>query len=71
MCCNGGNFILVLRRRKFLIGLRLRYDVGRESICKGKERYDVIEIVYIQVHELILLFACKGFLAIGNLFELC
>lgn len=71
MCCNGGNFILVVRCKKILIRLRLRYVVGRESICKGKERYDVTEIVYIQLRELISLFACKRFLAIGDLFDLC
>lgn len=61
----------MVQRRKFLIGLRLRYVVGMESIGKGKERYDVIGIVYIQLRELILLFACKGFLAIGDLFDFC
>lgn len=41
-----GNFILLVQCRIFLIGLRLRYAVGRESIGKVKERYDVIGIVY-------------------------
>ena len=49
MRCNGGNFILVVQRRKILIGLRMIYIVGRESIDKGKERYDVTDIVYIQL----------------------
>ena len=71
MRSNGVNFILLVQRRKKNIGLRLRYVVERESIGKGKERYDVIEIVYVQLHELILLFASKGILAIGDLFDFC
>ena len=44
--------------------------MGRESIGKGKEGYDVIEIVYIQLRELILLFVYNGLLANGDLFDL-
>ena len=32
-------------------------------------RYGMCEFVYMKLHGLILLFACKGFLAIGDLFD--
>ena len=51
MRSNGVNFILLVQRRKKIIGLRLRYVVGREPIGKGKERYYVIEIVYAQLQD--------------------
>ena len=41
----------------------------RKFIGKGKEIYDVIEIVYVQLRELILLFVCNGLLANGDLFD--
>ena len=73
MRCNSINLFYCFIRRIFLIGLGLIYAARSEGIGKGKEICDAIKIVivYIQLRELILLFASKRFLVINDFFYSC